>query len=76
MRRLVSILRKCRSLSWVVAFAFATLASGCKQFDVLRGDGYTGADAEWGKKYRPTGPKGEAYFGDEKGAQIERSLGL
>ena len=77
MYRLASILRESRRWLGLAVIALVTLASGCKQIDALRGEGYVDADAEWGKKYRPTGAKGERFFfDDEKASQIERSLGL
>jgi len=76
MLRLMPILRTRRTLPIWGIIVLVLLASGCKRFEAWRGEGFTGADAEWGKKYRPTGPKGERYFFDEKASQIERSLGL
>lgn len=78
MRWLDSILPgRARFPWWAAAALTLLLLVGCRKIESWRGTGYTDADAEWGKKYRPPGPKGERFFfDDERAAQIERSLGL
>lgn len=77
MRRFIPCSQDRRGLTCWAVLVLILLTSGCQRFETWRGEGYTDKDAEWGKKYRPTGPKGERYFfDDERAAQIERSLGL
>lgn len=76
MRWLEPILPARRSLLWLISLLLLVVVGGCRQFESWRGEGYKDKDAEWGKQYRPSGPKGQRFFFDERASQIERSLGL
>ena len=70
----------CRIAICLIALAlFGGTGTGCRKLDTNKekDEAYEGPDAEWGKKYRRK-KSGEPapYFLDEKGSQIERSLGL
>ena len=61
---------------WALPCAAALSMCGCEAWKNWMGDGFHDEMAPVAANLRPAGPKGDLYFFDSQGQQIEKDLGV